>query len=119
MAITAGTASFQGNGPAQSGQILAMALSGESVRNLKGTCTVTGDGASSSFDCNYIDGTKTLSFTPAFILCQRSGGAATATIGIVSCVPKSGNETKAFTVTTDANVNAATFIVSFEVGPEA
>jgi len=119
MAITAGTATYQGNGPAESGQILATALSSESNRNLKGRCSVTGDGASSSFDCNYIDGTKTLSFTPTFVLCSRSGGAATGTISVVSCIPKSGSETKAFTVTTSANVNAATFIVSFEVGPEA
>jgi len=119
MAITSGTASFQGTGPAESGQILAAALSSESNRNLSGNCTVTGDAASSTFDCNYIDGTKTLSFTPAFILCNRSGGAATGTVSVVSCVPKSGAATAAFTVTTSANVNAATFIVSFMVGPEA
>lgn len=119
MAITAGTASFLGNGPSESGQILAQSLSGEANQALEGTCTVTGDAASSSFDCNYIDGTKTLSFTPAFILCNRSGGAATGTISVVSCVPKSGSETKAFTVTTSANVNAATFIVSFRVAPNA
>lgn len=119
MAITAGTADFLGNGPTQSGQILVPSHSGDAGQILRGTCTVTGDGASSSFDCNFMDGTKTLSFTPAYLLCNRSGGAATGTISVVSCVPKSGAETKAFTVTTSAAVNAATFIVSFEVGPNA
>lgn len=115
MAITAGAANFLGNGPTESGQIVVQSLAGDAAQILRGTCTVTGDGASSSFDCNYIDGTKTINFTPAFILCNRSGGAATASIAVVSCVPKSGAENKAFTVTTSANVNAATFIVSFEV----
>lgn len=119
MAITAGTANFLGNGPTESGQILAQSFSSDEARILRGTCTVTGDGSSSAFDCNYIDGTKTLSFTPAWINCVRSGGAATATISVVSCVPKSAAETKAFTVTTSAAVNAATFIVSFEVAPNA
>ncbi len=119
MAITAGTASFLGNGPTESGQVVVDSLSGERAQFLRGTCTVTGDAASSTFDCNYIDGTKTLNFTPAFILCNRSGGAATGTISVVSCIPKSGSETKAFTVTTSANVNAATFIVSFAVAPNA
>lgn len=112
MAITAGSAVYSGTGPAKSGQILASLLSGDASRALEGTCTVTGDGASSSFDCNWIDGTEVLPFTPSGMLCQRSGGAATGTIGVVNCAITS---TTKFTVTTDAAVNAATFIVSFRV----
>ncbi len=111
MAITTVNAVYSGTGPAKSGQILANANPGPGSRALEGICTATGDGASATFDCNFIDGTEVLPFTPLGMFCQRSGGAATSTIGIVSCV---ATATK-FTVVTDANVNAATFIVSFRV----
>lgn len=118
MAITAGNATFVGTGPSQSGQILADGnLPGSLARALFGQCSVTGDGASATFDCNYIDGTKTISFTPTNIICSRSGGAATGTISVVSCIPKSGSENKAFTVVTSANVNAATFVLTFVALP--
>jgi hypothetical protein len=77
---------------------------------LIGTATVTGDAASSTFDVNWIDGTKTLGFTPSAVICQRIGGAATSTIAVVSA---GSITTTKFTVTTSANVNAATFIVGF------
>ena len=111
MAITAGNAVFQGNGPAESGQITSIPGTASPFgQSLVGTCTVTGDAASSTFNCNYIDGTKTIGFTPSAVLCNRSGGAATSSISVVSCVP---TDNKLFAVVTSANVNAATFILSF------
>lgn len=111
MAITAGTAVYTGTGPTQTGQIIANTVGGPvEAQTLRGTATVTGDAASSTFDVNFIDGTKTINFTPTLILCNRIGGAATATIAVVSAVPVSAAK---FTVNTSANVNAATFSIGF------
>jgi hypothetical protein len=111
--ITAGNASYSGTGPAKTGQILAQSgLSGDATRLLFGTATVTGDGASSTFDVNFIDGTEVLPFTPSAVICTRTGGAATNTISVLAV--ESITTTK-FTVRTSAAVNAATFIVGFIV----
>lgn len=115
MAITSGTAVYVGTGPSQTGQIIAHTSGGPSeAQRLSGTATVTGDAASSTFDVNFIDGTKTINFTPTLILCNRIGGAATATITVVSAVPV---DNKKFTVNTSANVNAATYIIGFMAIP--
>ena len=110
MAITAGNAVYSGTGPAFTGQSLVQNLGNPEGVYLKGTATVTGDGSSSSFTANWIDGTNTLNFTPSGMLCVRSGGAATSSIAVVSAAPTSST---LFTVTTSAAVNAATFQVSF------
>ena len=110
MAITTGNAVYTGQGPVFTGQILVQNLSDPEARYFKGTATVTGDAASATFDVNWIDGTNVLPFTPSGMVCTRSGGAATGTISVVSAFPVS---TTKFTVVTSANVNAATFIVSF------
>lgn len=114
MAITAAAASFSGTGPSATGQVLA--FGGNDLGTAfayKGTATVTGDGSSTSFVINLIDGTKTIPFTPKGVICTRCGGAATATIGIVSAVA----DNKIITVTTTAAVNAATFTVAFLLIP--
>lgn len=111
--ITTVNAVYSGSGPAKTGQIVAQAgLAGDATRLLFGTATATGDGASAAFDVNFIDGTEVLPFTPTAVLCTRTGGAATGTISVVAT--GSITATK-FTVTTSANVNAATFIISFIV----
>jgi hypothetical protein len=111
MAITAGNAVYVGTAPTVSGQVIASTVGGPGeARTLRGSATVTGDGASSTFDVNFIDGTATLGFTPTVVICQRIGGAATSTIAVVSA---GSITTTKFTVTTSANVNAATFIVGF------
>ena len=112
MAITAGNASYSGAGPAKTGQILSQTLGGDANRALYGVATVTGDGASATFDVNFIDGTETLPFTPSAVICTRTGGAATGTISVLAVGPITATK---FTVTTSANVNAATFIVGFIV----
>jgi hypothetical protein len=115
MAITAGNATYCGSGPVDPGQVLAHSgLTGALAKMLVGTATVTGDGASSTFDVNFIDGTDTLGFTPTAVLATRVGGAATSSISVVGT---SAITTTKFTVTTSANVNAATFIIGFIVIP--
>ena len=110
MPITAGNAAYSGAGPAKSGQIVSQTLGGDANRALYGSATVTGDGASSVFNVNFIDGTETLPFTPSAVICQRTGGAATNTIAVLAV---EGITATLFTVRTSANVNAATFIVGF------
>lgn len=111
MANTVPNAVYSGTGPTQTGQILAMNLSDPAARSLVGTATTTGDSSSTVVTVNYIDGSKTIGFTPSSILCNRIGGAATSTISVVSCVPVDG---ATFTVNTSANINGATFIIGFE-----
>ncbi len=110
MAITAGNAAYSGSGPVFTGQVVAQNLGDPASRVLFGTATVTGDGASSSFVVNFIDGTNVLPFTPSGVICHRSGGAATASIYVQSV---SSISSTSFTVNTSAAVNAATFVVSF------
>lgn len=112
MAITTANATYIGTGPSVDQQ--ALAFGGTSVQEgvIIGNATVTGDGASSTFDVNYIDGTAALPFTPSAVLAFRVGGAATATISVVSVTSPTN---KKFTVNTSAAVNAATFIILFVV----
>jgi hypothetical protein len=110
MAITTANAAYPGQGPAFTGQVVAQNLSSPEAQRYFGTATVTGDGASATFDVNFIDGTNVLPFIPSGMLCMRTGGAATASI-FVNTV--SGITATKFTVNTSANVNAATFTVSF------
>lgn len=111
-AIADGNADYIGDGPTKSSQVLAANLSGDVARTLYGTAEVTGDGAATTFNVNFIDGTETLPFTPSAVICSRVGGAATATISVVAT--ESVTATK-FTVRTSAAVNAATFKVGFIV----
>lgn len=112
MAITTVNATYLSGGPTGTLQVLARGGQSDLELAYIGTATVTGDGASSSFTVNYIDGTAALNFTPSAILCARSGGAATASIAVVSAVD-AGNSNKTMTVTTSAAVNAATFTIVF------
>jgi hypothetical protein len=110
MAITAGNAVYSGQAPAFTGQVVVQNLSSPEAQSYKGTATVTGDGASATFDVNWIDGTNVLPFIPSGMVCMRTGGAATASINVLTV---SGITATKFTVNTSANVNAATFTVSF------
>jgi hypothetical protein len=51
--ITAGNAVFLGTGPTKTGQIVANEFTGTQAQALEGTCTVTGDAASSHFYREY------------------------------------------------------------------
>jgi hypothetical protein len=79
MAIAAAPAVYNTQGPTGSGQIFAnSALSNNEVQFLYNV-TVTLDGATTSFTLNFIDGTKTLSFTPSAVTAQVVGGTQNAT----------------------------------------
>lgn len=111
--ITTANAVYSGTGPAKSGQIVAQAgLAGDATRLLFASATVTGDGASSVFDVNFVDGTEVLPFTPTAVIAVRTGGAATNTISVLATEAISATK---FTVRTSANVNAATYIIGFIV----
>jgi len=112
MAITTVNATYLPSGPTATLQILAAGPGSSQEIAYIGIATFTGDAASSSATLNYIDGTAALSFTPSAILACRVGGAATATIGVVSVVD-AGNANKTATVQFTGTVNAATIIVGF------
>lgn len=114
MAITTVAATYNGQGPAQTGQILAESgLMDGASQLVAGHATVTGDGASSSFVINLIDGTKTIAYTPSVVIMKRNGGGSTGTVGVVNAVA----DNKIITVTTSAAVSADTFTVSFLLLP--
>ena len=112
MSIATVSASYLPTGPTADKQIMASGPGSSAEIAYIGTATFTGDGASSTATLNYIDGTAALSFTPTAILACRVGGAATATISVVSVVD-AGNSNKTATVTFSGTVNAATIIVGF------
>jgi len=78
MAITAQNGTYLTQGPTASGQVLA----GNELTALEnaiiGTATFTLDGTLTSATLNFIDGTKTLSFTPTAIEAQTIGGTQLA-----------------------------------------
>jgi hypothetical protein len=114
MAITTVNAVYTPSGPTADKQILAFGPGSSAELAYIGTATFTGDAASSSATLNYIDGTAALSFTPSAIIACRVGGAATATIGVVSVVD-AGNANKTATVQFTGTVNAATIVVGFMI----
>lgn len=75
-----------------------------------GQATTTGDASSASFTVNFIDGTLALPFTPSAVVGWRTGGAATASISLVSCTAPS---TTSFTATASTTINAATFTITY------
>ena len=103
-----------GNGPTESGQILSDRVgAGDASRILRGLATVaTGDAATATVTINFIDGTKTLSFTPSAVNVFRVGGAGTNTITVLAVESITNKECVA---RCSANLNAASFIFSVEV----
>jgi hypothetical protein len=89
MAITAVNASYRTQGPTGSGQILADNSSSSSEVALVYTGLVTLDGTSTTFTLNFIDGTKTLSFTPTAVTADVVGGTqvATSTVNVSTTTP--------------------------------
>lgn len=110
MAITVGTTAYLGKGPAESGQIVS--FGGSELRNFAvGKVTLTGDGAASSATINWIDGTKTLPFTPSRVLAFRVGGNAAATISVASLT--SVTNTGALCTLSAAPANTTTLDIVF------
>lgn len=76
MAITAVVASYLTQGPTQSGQILVNNEATATETALIATGTVILDGTLTAFTFNFIDGTKTLSFTPRAVIINIVGGTS-------------------------------------------
>lgn len=112
MAITAQNLSYLTSAPVANGSGV-LAFGGSSVQELSyiGTATFTGDGATTTATLNYIDGTATLPFTPSAVFGVRAGGAATATVSVVSVVDNADGG-KSATVQFSAAPNAATIKVA-------
>lgn len=89
MAITAVNASYRTQGPTASGQILADNSASSSEVALVYTALVTLDGTSTTFTLNFIDGTKTLSFTPTAVTADVVGGTqvASSTVNVSTTTP--------------------------------
>jgi len=114
MANTCSNPVYTPSGPTADKQILAFGPGSSAELAYIGTATITADNSGSTCTVNYIDGTAALSFTPTAILCVRTGGTATATVGIVSAVD-AANSNKTFTVQGSATLPAGTVTILFLV----
>lgn len=85
MAIPAVNAVYQGQGPTESGQVVTFGGNSQSDFAIYGTVTFVLDGTLTAGQLNWIDGTKTLSFTPSRVFVFRTGGDALKSISAVSC----------------------------------
>lgn len=115
MAIPAVNAVYLTAGPTASGQILAPnELTGLEIA-YSGTATFVLDGTLTSATLNFIDGTKTLSFTPSGIDACVVGGTqyAVAPVGVVAT--KVTDNTKGTIALTGAGTNTNTVIVAFRL----
>lgn len=86
MAITAQNAAYLTQGPSASGQVLAPNELSNLENAFIATATFTLDGTLTSAVFNFIDGTKTLSFTPTALVADVIGGTqnAASPIGVLS-----------------------------------
>jgi len=115
MSIPAVNATYLNQGPSQSGQILA----GNELSALEfaylGTATFVLDGSLTAATLNFIDGTKTLSFTPTGLFAHVIGGTqnAASPIDVVSSIVT--DNTKAVLTFSGAGTNANTVKVLFAV----
>lgn len=104
---------YSSQGPTGSGQVFASATdSGTAAQAIEGTISFTGDASTSTVSVGYIDGTKTLPFTPSGIIAFRSGGAGTSTINAlaVSSITNAG-----FTLTASATLTAAVYTFTIRI----
>jgi len=115
MAIATVNASYVGQAPAKSGQIMIDSFAGDVSRRLFFNATLTGDGSDTNGTVNFIDGTEVLPFTPGFLLCSRNGGDAAATISFVGA--SSVTDTSFLATLSAAPANTATVILSCVVAP--
>lgn len=115
MAITAANGVYLTAGPTASGQILAPNEQSNLRSAYRGTATFILDGSTLSATLNFIDGTKTLPFTPTAIVAQVVGGtqSAASPVGVTStAVVSAATGTIYFSA---AGTNLNTVIVEFEI----
>jgi|GEM_PF-2109351 len=114
MAIADVNVVYSGQGPTDTNQVFADAASaGLGAQAIEFTGTATLDGAATTFNINWIDGTKTLSFTPSGVLLNRVVRASDTGLNTINISAVGGNVTNAKMVGTlsAAGTNAQT--VSF------
>lgn len=114
MAITAANATYEGQGPSASGQVLVQGgLPGSVSQTLIGFATLILDGTLTTAVVNFIDGTATLPFTPSAVLAFNGGaGTAGATNAVLTV---SAITTTGFTLNFSAGSNAQTLKIVFIV----
>lgn len=113
MAITVGAASYTGYGPDQTLQNVVTSGRADDLQSIRGYATLTLDGTLKTATINWIDGTKTLSFTPAVVL--ASVGASTLATPTDVNVSVTAVDNKGFTVYwSDAGAAADTITIVFE-----
>jgi hypothetical protein len=119
MAITGGNLAAITGGTIPSGGsnvvVVNSGATGGEAKIIRGTATFVGDGAASTANLNFIDGTLTLPFTPGSILFSRTGGTATATITATNIAVTDAS--KAAVTFSAAPANAATVILAVEIRP--
>lgn len=115
MAIPAVNASFSGNGPTASGQILAQpGAAGASAQDLEFFGTATLDGTLTIFTFNWIDGTATLPFTPSAAIVSVCGGTQPAA-AVVTAIADALSATGCSIRLSGAGTNANTLKVGVRV----
>lgn len=115
MAITAANVAYQTAGPVASGQILAPNAQTGLEDAYIGLATFTLDGSTTSATLNFIDGTKTLSFTPSAISAFVVGGTQNAATPI-SVVSSAVTDNKTGTLYfSGAGTNTKTLIVLVKI----
>ncbi len=115
MSISAVPATFNGNGPAKTGQVLVSASeAGTSAKQIAFTATAVLDGSSTSFHMNYIDGTQTIP-SPSGLIVTACGGTAAATVSVLSAVThnaSTGQDDYAVITISGADTNANTLKIA-------
>lgn len=114
MAIADVNASYSGIGPTADSQILATSDGGTQAQDLEAFGTATLDGASTTFNFNWIDGTAALPFTPSAAIAGVFGGTQGAA-AVVSVVVDSITNKKAVIRLSGAGTNTNTLKVAVRV----
>jgi hypothetical protein len=112
MSIPDVNATYQGSQyPSETGQVLADVGPGSKTQNLIAYGTATLDGSLTAFNFNFIDGTKTLSFTPSACFVSVCGGDQGAT-AVITAVADAPTATKAVIRLSGAGTNAKTLKIA-------
>lgn len=114
MAIADVVAVYNGQGPTGSGQIFASATdAGSAAQELSFSGTAILDGAATTFNINWIDGTKTLPFTPSGVLISRAVRSTDTGLNSINVFAAGGNVTNAKMVATISAAGTSTQTISF------
>jgi hypothetical protein len=113
MAITAANATYEGQGPTVSGQVMVQGPGGGIGQTLYGFANVVLDGTLTAFTVNFIDGTATLPFTPSAVVvfpCGTYTAATTITALSVSAITATGFVVNFSAAGTNGNTYKIVFI---------